>query len=175
VLRAGQDAPEVELIPAFGRAVSLPSDLRGSPLALVCLGGLSTPDTRAAIDALQSLTAPLDRAGVRLLAITSSTRARTQDFVSRYHVLFPVVPDSERVLRSGFGLTDARPTDAIRGVARELTRARRSIRAGRGWVEPGAYATAACFVLGIDGRVDWSADGVCFEAMLQAAELSGRP
>jgi len=174
VLRAGESAPEVDLQPAFGRPISLPDDLTQGPVAVVCLGGLSTPDTRAAVASLQEASAALDRDGVRLIALTTSTLDRVQDFVSRYHVLFPVVSDPSGKLRACFGLGLGAATDVLRGLAREVSRPGRSLQVGRGWAEPGAYTPAACFVLARDARVVWSADGVPISAMVGAAELSQR-
>lgn len=174
MIRPGETAPNLELRPAFGRPLSLPDDLAAGPLAVVCLGGLSTPDTRAAVETLQSASAELDRDGIRLIALTTSSLERVQDFVSRYHVLFPMVPDPQGELRAGFGLDKGAVSDVIRGLAREVCRAGRSLQTGRGWVEPGAFAPAACFVLGGDARVSWAGQGVCFDAMVQAARLSPR-
>ena len=94
MLRAGEQSPELMLRPAFGRAIALPDDLASGPVAIVFLGGLSTPDTRAAVAELQEVSAQMDRNGVRLVAVTTSAEDRVQRFVSRYHVLFPVVPDA---------------------------------------------------------------------------------
>jgi len=152
--------------------MSLPEDLKGGPVALVCLGGVSTPDTRAAVGALQDASAELDRHGVRLIALTTSDLTRVQEFVSRYHVLFPMVADPDCALRSKLGSSPSRTTDFIRGLAREVARPGRNLQWGRGWVEGGAYALASCMVLGQDGTVQWAADGIHVDAMVQAAAIS---
>ncbi len=172
MLRAGEQSPELMLRPAFGRAITLPDDLATGPVAIVFLGGLSTPDTRAAVAELQEVSAQMDTNGVRLVAVTTSAEDRVQRFVSRYHVLFPVVPDAGCTLRSAFGLAGAGTVDTVRGVARELARPGRHIKLGRGWIEPLAYAPAGCFVLGMDGRVSWSFEGIAFGAMTDAGRIS---
>ena len=159
------------LRPAFGRAIDLPTGLTGGPVAVVFLGGLSTPDTREAVAQLQEVSAQLDRDGVRLVAVTTSTEARVQRFVSRYHVLFPVVPDADCQLRSAFGLGGAGATQIVRGLLREFVRPRRHLQLGRGWIEPLAYAPAGSFVLATDGRVIWSFQGLAFDAMTDAGRL----
>ena len=172
MLRSGDLVPALELRPAFGRALSLPDDLEDGPLVVVWLGGVSTPDTRAAVATLQEASAELDRAGVRLIAISTSALARVQDFVSRFHVLFPVVSDANTRLREQFGVGPGAPSDLARGLARDVRRLSRGGPWGRGWVEPGAYAPAACLVLSEKGEVVWSAEGIPFEAMVEAARLS---
>ena len=118
MLRAGEPISELVLRPAFGRLITLPADLSQGPIGLVCLGGLSTPDTREAVTALQDVSAQLDREGIRLVALTTSALDRVQDFVSRYHVLFPVVADPQGHLRSSFGLACGGTKDMLRGIAR---------------------------------------------------------
>jgi len=164
----------VKLQPAFGRLISLPDGLAQGPVAVVCLGGVSTPDTRAAIETLQGVSADLERDGVRLIVLTTSALDRVQGFVSRYHVLFPMVSDPDGSIRAHFGLGPVVTSDTLVGLARELRRPGRSLQTGRGWLEPGAYAPAACFVLGADTKVAWSAEGVAFSAAVDAARLSPR-
>jgi len=172
VLRPREPAPVLELQPVFGRALSLPDDLASGPIGVVCLGGVSTPDTRAAVATLQDASAQLDRLGVRLVVLCTSGDDRVREFVSRYHVLFPMVADPSLELRRTFGLQAGGLMDGMRGLARELSRPGRSLRIGRGWLEEGAYTPAACFLLGADGAVAWSAEGIHATAMVEAARLS---
>lgn len=174
MLRPGEAISELVLRPAFGRAITLPSDLSDGPIGLVCLGGLSTPDTREAVAALQEVSGQMSREGIRLVALTTSALDRVQDFVSRYHVLFPVVSDPQGDLRSSFGVACGGAKDMLRGIAREISRPARVLQTGRGWREPHAYAPAVCFVLGTDGTVSWAVEGLAFDAMVDAARLSPR-
>jgi len=154
VLTTGDTVPSVVLDPVFGVALDLPATLTAGPVVLVFVGGLSTPQTRGILAALQGTYGDLDRDGIRLVAVTSSHLDRARDFIPRYHVLFPLVVDPEGRLRQRFGLDMSSGIAAfVRGLKDEVRHARDMVRLGRGWFEPGASAPPSWFILGDDGRV----------------------
>ena len=154
MLSTGDAVPEVVLDPVFGRALTLPADLSARPLAVVFVGGLSMPRTRAILSGLQDAYADLDRAGVQLVAVTGSEMDRARDFVPRFHLLYPLVVDADGALRDRFGLSAGQGVgDVLRGWMHDMRQIREIARWGRGMPEAGAAARPAWFVLGVDGCV----------------------
>jgi peroxiredoxin len=163
VLKPAEAVPTVEMKPVFGRAVSLPSSLNKGRLLLVFVGALSNPRADRVLTGLGEIYGDLERAGVRLVAVTGSSERRAQDYVPRHHVLFPVVVDEDSTLRVCFGLPKR---------ARGLARLREPISAIKTRImEPQADGPMAWFLLGVDGRIQSGAQAQPDPEALLAAAL----
>lgn len=172
MLQPGEATPTIHARPVFGLPVCLPDDLRRGPVALAFVGPLESPLAREALDELQARWAELDLLGVRLVAISPTTTALAQDYVTRHQLLFPLVLDPERGLAWSFGVADDLAVGAAVG-SMGPGRVRRVIRAlGRGGLARRAPfgARVALVLLGRDGRVRWTSQA---ESPVDGPDLAG--
>ena len=178
MLPAGELAPVFQLQPVFGLPVQSPS---GSEwLGLFFLAGLSGSCAREDLALLSERSRALDKAGVRLVAVSPGPRAIALDLVPRVHLLFPLLLDPDGALRRGFGLETEHGGAPISGLLKGSGRWLRSLARGRGALDRAELLTGAAFLVDPGGRIRWaSGPGRVFgppdvDGLLQAAlGLSG--
>lgn len=172
LLEAGSNAPALDAKPVFGVPVRIPDDLARGPIALAFVGPLSSPLTRASLNELQAAFAALDRAGVRLVAVSPSSVDEARDYVPRYHLLFPLLLDADRAIARRYGVdADASGLSALAGLRPALlSRALHSLPLGVGFKTQALGARVALFLLDRDGRVRWVSAA---SGPLQGPDLAG--
>ncbi|MCP4810809.1 MAG: redoxin domain-containing protein [Proteobacteria bacterium] len=152
MLTAGQIAPTFEKRPVFGLPVSVPHTRYSTVICFV--RGLGSPLTREALSLLQDRWAEFDELGHRIVAITDSPASMAQDFVPRYHVLFPVICDPGQEL---FKLYEVgghiELAGNLRGLAGSARSAFRALRHGHGPLERNHLKLPAQFCVASDGRL----------------------
>jgi len=130
-------------------------------MVLCFVRSLSNPLTREALAILQRHWPRFDVEGVTVAAVTDSALSVAQDFVPRYHVLFPVICDPEHELFSAF---EVGGDEALVGTVRALAQggvrnAVRALRHGHGPLERKQLKLPAEFVVAPDGRLLYSRYG----------------
>ena len=159
MLEPGALAPAFDAQPVFGVALRIPADLRRGPVAIAFVGSLASPLTRVALGELQAAFADLDRAGVRVLAVSPSGFVEASDYVPRHHLLFPLVLDEDRAIAARFGVADDVSVMGALASLRPATasRALRSLALGVGLKRAPLGVRAALFLLDRDGKIAFSA------------------
>ena len=156
MLSAGATVPSFSRRPVFGLDVVVPPPQR--PIVLCFVRSLSNPLTREALAILQQHWPRFDLEGVQVVAVTDSEPVVAQDFVPRYHVLFPVICDPEHALFQAFQVGG---DQALAGTVRALAgggvrNAFRALRHGHGPLERKQLKLPAEFVVAPDGRLLYS-------------------
>ena len=151
MLSIGDPAPKFERQPVFGLPVQVPSK---QPLLLCFVRSLSSPLTRERMAQLQLRHGDFDVQGIRVAAITDSKPEVAQDFVPRYHVLFPVVCDPEQRLFEAWGVGGHNPVlGRLRGLGVANVRgAFRALKHGVGPIERRQLRLPAQFLIQ-DGKI----------------------
>lgn len=155
MLETGAAAPAFEAKPVFGLPIRIPADLSRGPVAIAFVGPLCSPLARAALAELQAAFPDLDRAGVRVFAVSPSSFVEASDFVPRNHLLFPLLLDEDRAIAARFGVADdVGLTGALASLRPELaSRALRSLRLGAGLRRGALGAAVALFLIDRSGGI----------------------
>lgn len=146
-------------------------------MVLCFVGPISSPLARLQLQELEARWSDLDRAGVRIYAVSPGTEADARDLVPRLRLRVPLVLDPGGAIAEAWGVADAGGIGASladlwpAGLSRALAALKLGLprRAG-----PHGYSAAA-FLLGEDGRVRWRErargplSGLDLEALMDAA------
>jgi peroxiredoxin len=147
-------APHFEAKPIFGKALSIREHSQNKGLVLVFLPSLGSPVARSCVSALQQRVAEFELADVGLYALTRSAAVAAQDFVPRYHLLFPLIADPEGRFFSLYGLGSLGPKQALSSLRPKRLRAGlQGFRHGIGRPEKGLFCSPAAFAIGRGGQI----------------------
>lgn len=167
MLQAGQVAPTLSEKPVFGLPVQVPHARYSTVLCFV--RGLGSPLTREALALLQERWSDFDVLGHQVVAVTDSPPRIAQDFIPRYHVLFPVICDPEQHLFKTFEVGGhIELAGNLRGLAGSARSALRALRHGHGALERNHLKLPAQFCIAPDGRLTYARYG---RAMTDVPEI----
>lgn len=107
MLNEGDNAPAFSIRPIFGEPTTIPDGAR-RPLVLTFTGSLASPFSRRWLAAFQDRFADFDRRGVRVAAIARCAVPDAQDFVPRYHLLYPLAADPDGTIAEQYGVRSDR-------------------------------------------------------------------
>lgn len=145
MLNEGDNAPAFSARPIFGAPIVIPgADPR--PLVLAFVGSLASPFTRRWLSMLQERFADFDRSGARVAAIARADEIAAQDFVPRFHLLFPLAvdPDGDIAAQYGVGVDRMLLGSLRHGLLGEL---RGALGHGVGWGRGSIRTLPAAFVI----------------------------
>ncbi len=138
----------------FGKALKLREELERRAVLLVFVPDLASPWAREVLAQLQAHVQAFDLAGVGLYAISPSPLTAAQDFVPRYHLLFPLIADSDRRIHGLYNVKAGGPRALLSSAGpAALRRAAVALKRGVGRPSRGLFSPVQAFVLGQDGRV----------------------
>lgn len=167
MLKVGQDAPAFTKRPVFGLPVQLPHARYSTVLCFV--RGLGSPWTRETLAQLQDRWSEFDVLGHQVVAVTDSPASIAQDFVPRYHVLFPVICDPEQELFRAYSVGGTVSLAGnLRGLAGSARQGLRALRHGVGPLERNHLKLPASFCVSKDGHVTHASYG---RAMTDVPEI----
>jgi len=155
MLQAGDSAPSFTARPIFGNSIAVPSGLASEPLVLCFLPILGSPYARRTLSTLQERFADFDRKGIQIAAIAPARLSDAQDFVPRYHLLFPLVADEDGHLGELYKLREDRyflstVRSALKGGA-----SLKGMKFGIGWLRGPLRQLGAQFVLDKHGTIQY--------------------
>lgn len=176
MLQVGEDAPRFSAQPVFGLHVELEKQTSRYPLVICFLPHTGSPFCREAMAKLQAAYASFDVNGIQVLVVTPASMDVANDYVPRYHILFPVVCDPQFEL---FGLYDV-PKGGASGALKslrpdKLVQNLRAFRRGLGPVEGVETQLPAFFVVAPGGKLAYAKYGTAIsdqpdvDALLEAA------
>lgn len=152
MIHEGDRAPTFNIRPIFGTPISPSKDVVGGPLVLTFVGSLASPFVRRWLSAFQDNHAEFDRLGAQVAAVATCGVTEAQDFVPRYHLLFPLAADPEGGIAAAYGVkTDRILLKSLRnGLLQDL---RGAMAFGVGWGQGAVRQMPAVFVLDRNGTV----------------------
>lgn len=164
MLSAGDTAPTFTARPIFGEPITVPDAAR-RPLVLSFTGSLASPFSRRWLAAFQDHFADFDRRGVRVAAIARCAVADAQDFVPRYHLLFPLAAEPDGAVAEQYAVgTDRALLGSLRGgLFGEL---RGALSYGVGFGRGSLRTLPAAFYIDGDGTI---------QAALYSRSIAGAP
>lgn len=162
-LSVGDAAPAIDARPLFGLPVRTPGAAGGrQALAVVFLRALGGGNARSAVRALNASYARFDAAGVQVVGISRTDLVVARDFVPRYHVLFPIVADTDGALSAAWGIgRDRGLVRSFVGLARRPAALGNALAAAWEGRSPPEHVDQlpAEFVVGLDGAVRYARYG----------------
>jgi len=154
MLSVGETAPSFRAQPVFGRPVDVEEHTTRYPLVICFVSSLGSPLTRQTMADLQASYAQFDVVGAQVVAVTRSALPVCQDFVPRYHVLFPVLSDPAGELYAQYQVTGHGWKSAVKALdPRSVRKAMNSIKLGVGRPERGTSQLPAEFVVAPGGGI----------------------
>jgi peroxiredoxin len=181
MLRIGQAAPKFCTRPVFGRDVDLEAWTRDKPLAISFVQHTNSPMARRALTLLQTSARDFDLADINILAVTPTSILIARDFVPRFHVIFPLIADADRVLFDLFEVPRAGRMQALRAFRPAmLVETARSLQEGFGpdplTLEGQETQLPAEFVIAPGGEVVYAHCGAAITDMpdVEAILTAGR-
>lgn len=144
--------------PVFGMPIDSAEVTRSSPMALVFLRYAGSAHTRRTAVDLHAVWADLDHQDVRLVVVTEGSVKAVNDFVPRYHLLYPVLHDATGELYDAYQV----PRD--RAYVKTLLALRpwivrdyvSSLSAGHGSFDGPFDRMPAAFVIAPGGALSWT-------------------
>jgi peroxiredoxin len=103
--KAGEKAPDLDLLDEAGRPVTLSQVARG-PLLVLTLSDLDDPEGRSLLREYRDVTLALRRAGVALCAVAHADPASLRYMRSARGVGFPLLADPDGVALSRWGMLE---------------------------------------------------------------------
>ncbi len=176
MLQVGEDAPRFSVQPVFGLQVELHEQTRRYPLVLCFLPHTGSPWCREAMFKLQEAYASFDLHGAQVLVITPASMDVANDYVPRYHILFPVVCDPQFELFSLYSVPKGGAAGALKSLRPDrLVKNLRALKRGLGPVEGVETQLPAFFVIAPGGKLVYARYGGAIsdqpdvDALLEAA------
>ena len=177
MLNEGDGAPAFSIRPIFGHQICVPAEETAGLLVLTFVGSLASPFTRRWLAAFQDQFADFDRVGARVAAVAACAVEDAQDFVPRYHLLYPLAAEPEGTIAAQYAVQQDRMLlRSLRGGLLQNTRSALSF--GVGWGGGSIRTLPAAFVIAPAGDVRWSqyansiADVPDIEGLLQCVSSS---
>jgi len=147
MLAQGDAAPNFSVRPIFGVPISAPPP---QPCVLSFVGSLASPYNRRWLAAFQDNHADFDRRGVMVAAVAHCGVRSAQDFVPRYHLLYPLAADPDGAIADLYGVgRDRWLLASLPGVVRS----RGALAHGVGWGEGSVRRLPAVFYIDTDGTL----------------------
>lgn len=154
MLNEGDGAPAFSIRPIFGYEICVPAEESAGLLVLTFVGSLASPFTRRWLFALQDHFADFDRVGARVAAVAACAVADAQDFVPRYHLLYPLAAEPTGAIAERYAVQ--RDRTLLRSIRRGLLQnARSALAYGVGWGSGSVRTLPAVFVIDPAGDVRW--------------------
>ena len=171
MLKAGGVAPQIDMQPVFGLRVNLQKWVEKRAAVIIFVRGLNDPFCRQAMASIQEEYPKFDLAGIQVLVVTRSNLETARDFVPRYHVLAPVIADSEGALFEAFGVSSAGMKQTLKALVGDITKMNEGFKFGVGLPEGVSKQFPAEFVIGKDLNVVYANLGDRFSHQPDLAKL----
>lgn len=154
MLNEGDGAPAFSIRPIFGQQICVPAGETTGLLVLTFVGSLASPFTRRWLAAFQDQFADFDRVGARVAAVATCSIEDAQDFVPRYHLLYPLAAQPDGAIAERYAVQ--RDRMLLRSLCGGLLQnARSALSFGVGWGAGSIRTLPAVFVVGPAGDVRW--------------------
>lgn len=178
MLTPGDLAPAFHVQPVFGLPVAVGEGC--PPTVILFLRSLGSSFTRSAVQRVQDSFARFDTIGVRVVAFCRTGLEQAQDFIPRYHILFPVVVDETGQWFDAFAVgRDRSFKGSLRALPNQVSEVVAALKLGHGSFDGLRDQLPAAFVVGRDGRVRYAWYGASIfdqpdmEALYQAVQDEG--
>ena len=124
-------------------------------MILCFVGPVSSPLARMDLAELDARWGDLDRAGLRIYAVSPSAAAEARDLVPRLRLRVPLVLDPEGVVAGAWGVERGAFAAFVEDLsAPTLRRSLRALRLGMPRLAGPHGLTPVAFLLGTDGRIE---------------------